>query len=158
NFDWAAPDEEVHAFVNDLERSVGSYLYGRKLYETMVAWETLDLDEQPAVVGDYAGIWRAADKIVFSKTLEVPLSARTAIERDFDPASIARMKDTAGSNISIGGPHLAAAAIKARLVDEFRFFLAPVVIGEGNASLPDDVRIDLELFDERRFGSGFVYL
>ncbi|TMK52068.1 MAG: deaminase [Actinobacteria bacterium] len=145
NFDWAAPDEEVHAFVNDLERPIGTYLYGRKLYETMVAWETMDLDEQPSVIRDYAEIWRAADKVVFSKTLEKPASRRTRIERVLDP-------------VSIGGPHLAAEAIRAGLVDEYRFFLAPVVIGGGTASLPDNVRLDLELIDERRFDSGFVHL
>jgi dihydrofolate reductase len=158
NFDWAAPDEEVHAFVNDLERPIGTYLYGRKLYETMVAWETMDLDEQPSVIRDYAQIWRAADKIVFSRTLEKPMSARTRIERDFDPAAIARMKESADREISIGGPHLAAEAVRAGVVDEYRFFLAPVVIGRGNASLPDDASLDLELIDERRFGSGFVHL
>ena len=158
NFDWAAPDEEVHAFVNDLERSIGTYLYGRKLYETMVAWETMDLDEEPSVIRDYAEIWRAADKVVFSKTLEKPASERTRIERVFDPVSIGRMKDESARDLSIGGPHLGAEAIRAGLVDEYRFFLAPVVIGGGTASLPDDVRLDLELIDEGRFGSGFVHL
>ena len=158
NFDWAVPDEEVHAFVNELERPFGTYLYGRKLYETMVAWETMDLHEQPFVVQDYAQIWRAADKIVFSSTIEKASSTRTRTERVFDPAAIARVKVTAARDISVGGPHLAAAAIKAGLIDEYRFFIAPVVIGAGNASLPDDVRIDLELIDEHRFGSGFVYL
>ena len=158
NFDWAAPDEEVHAFVNDLERPIGTYLYGRKLYETMVAWETMDLDEQPSVIRDYAEIWRAADKVVFSKTLEKPASRRTRIERVLDPVSIGGMKEESARDLSIGGPHLAAEAIRAGLVDEYRFFLAPVVIGGGTASLPDNVRLDLELIDERRFDSGFVHL
>src|SRR5205807_1671924 len=118
----------------------------------------MDLDEQPSVVGDYEEIWRGADKIVFSTTLETPSSARTSIQRAFDPSRIREMKASSARDLSIGGPHLAAAAIKAGLVDEFRFFLAPVVIGAGNASLPNDVRIDLELSDERRFRSGFVYL
>ena len=158
NFDWAAPDEEVHAFVNDLERPIGTYLYGRKLYETMVAWESMDLDKQPSVIRDYAEIWRAADKVVFSKTLEKPASERTRIERVFDPVSIEGMKEESARDLSIGGPHLAAEAIRAGLVDEYRLFLAPVVIGGGTASLPDDVRLDLELIDERRFGSGVVHL
>jgi len=158
NFDWAAPNEEVHAFVNELERPVGTYLYGRRMYEVMVAWETMDLDEQPSVVRDYSEIWRAADKIVYSKTLEKASSARTTIERDFDPAAIARLKKSAGRDVSIGGPHLAAEAIRAGLVDEYHFFLTPVVIGGGNASLPGDTRIDLELIDQRRFGSGVVHL
>lgn len=158
NFDWAAPDEEVHAFVNDLERPIGTYLYGRKLYETMVAWESMDLDKQPSVIRDYAEIWRAADKVVFSKTLEKPASERTRIERVFDPVSIEAMKEESARDLSIGGPHLAAEAIRAGLVDEYRLFLAPVVIGGGTASLPDDVRLDLELIDERRFGSGVVHL
>jgi len=158
NFDWAAPDEEVHAFVNDLERPIGTFLYGRKLYETMVAWESMDLDKQPSVIRDYAEIWRAADKVVFSKTLEKPASERTRIERVFDPVSIEGMKEESARDLSIGGPHLAAEAIRAGLIDEYRFFLAPVVIGGGTASLPDDVRVDLELIDERRFDSGFVHL
>ena len=158
NFDWAAPDEEVHAFVNDLERPIGTFLYGRKLYETMVAWESMDLDKQPSVIRDYAEIWRAADKVVFSKTLEKPASERTRIERVFDPVSIEGMKEESARDLSIGGPHLAAEAIRAGLVDEYRLFLAPVVIGGGTASLPDDVRLDLELIDERRFGSGVVHL
>jgi len=158
NFDWAAPDGEVHAFVNDLERPAGTYLYGRKLYETMVAWETMDLHEQPSVIHDYKEIWRGADKIVFSRTLEEASSARTTIKRNFDPAEIAHMKETTAKQISIGGPYLAAEAIRTGLVDEYRFLLAPVVIGEGKAALPHDVRIDLELIDSRRFGSGFAYL
>jgi len=148
----------VHAFVNDLERPIGTYLYGRKLYETMVAWESMDLDKQPSVIRDYAEIWRAADKVVFSKTLEKPASERTRIERVFDPVSIEGMKEESARDLSIGGPHLAAEAIRAGLVDEYRLFLAPVVIGGGTASLPDDVRLDLELIDERRFGSGVVHL
>ena len=124
----------------------------------MVAWETMDLDEQPSVIRDYAEIWRAADKVVFSKTLEKPASARTRIERVFNPVAIRAMKEESARDLSIGGPHLAAEAIRAGLIDEYRFFLAPVVIGGGTASLPDDVRVDLELIDERRFDSGFVHL
>jgi dihydrofolate reductase len=159
NFDWAAPDEEVHNFVNDLERPVGTYLYGRRMYEVMVFWETAHtVVGQSPVFRDFAQIWQAADKIVYSKTLETASSARTRIERDFDPAAIRQMKATAERDIAVGGPALAAQAIKAGLVDEYQLFLAPVVVGGGKRSLPDDVRLNLELLDERRFGSGVVYL
>jgi dihydrofolate reductase len=158
NFDWAAPDEEVHAFVNDLERSISSYLYGRRMYETMVAWETMPLDDQPVVVRDFAEIWRTADKIVYSKTLGSVSSARTRLERDFDPDAVGRMKTTVGGDLTVGGPGLAAQAIKAGLVDEYHLFLTPVVVGGGNEALPGGVRLQLELLDERRFGSGVVHL
>ncbi len=158
NFDWAAPDEEVHAFVNDLERPVGTYLYGRRMYEVMVAWETMTLAGQPPVVQDYAAIWRAADKIVYSRTLATVSSARTRIEREFEPEAIREMKAAAGRDISVGGPDLAAQALQAGLVDECHLFLTPVVVGGGNQFLPDDVRLNLELLDERRFGSGVVHL
>ena len=158
NFDWAAPDEEVHAFVNDLERPVGTYLYGRRMYEVMVAWETMTLAGQPPVVQDYAAIWRAADKIVYSRTLATVSSARTRIEREFEPEAIREMKAAAGRDISVGGPDLAAQALQAGLVDECHLFLTPVVVGGGNQFLLDDVRLNLELLDERRFGSGVVHL
>jgi dihydrofolate reductase len=158
NFDWAAPDEEVHSFVNDLERSVGTYLYGRRMYEVMVAWETMPLADQPAVVQDFAEIWQAADKVVHSTTLETVSSARTRIEPDFDPEAVRQMKASAGRDISVGGPDLAAQAIKAGLVDECHLFLTPIVVGGGKRSLPDDVRLTLELLDERRFGNGVVHL
>ena len=159
NFDWAAPDEEVHRFVNDLERPVGTYLYGRRMYEVMVYWETVPaLAEQPPVVRDFAEIWRAADKIVYSKTLGTVSSARTRIEREFDPEAVREMKASAERDLSVGGPELAARALEAGLVDEVHLFLAPVVVGAGNRSLPDGVRLDLELLDERRFGSGMVHL
>jgi dihydrofolate reductase len=156
NFDWAEPDPEVHAFVNDLERPIGTYLYGRRLYEVMVAWETIT-DEQ-SFIKDYAEIWRAADKIVFSKTLETVSSERTRIERRFDPEAIEEMKAAADRDISVGGPTLAAHAIRAGLVDEIGLFLTPIVVGGGTRALPDDVRLPLELLDERRFGNGVVYL
>jgi dihydrofolate reductase len=159
NFDWAAPDEEVHTFINDLERPVGTYLYGRRLYEVMVAWETMDtVPDQPSVVRDYAAIWQAADKIVYSKTLETVSSARTRLERAFDPESVREMKASAGQDISVGGPDLAAQAIEAGLVDELHLFLTPIVVGGGKQSLPDNVRMKLELVDERRFGNGVVHL
>jgi len=158
-FDWAVPDEEVHAFVNDLERRAGTYLYGRRMYEVMAFWETaLTLAEQPPVIQDYAEIWQAADKIVYSRTLEKVLSARTRIEREFDPAAIRKMKGLAARDITVGGPDLAAQAIKAGLVDEFHMFVTPIVVGGGNQALPDDVRVKLELVDERRFQSGVVHL
>jgi dihydrofolate reductase len=159
NFDWSAPDEEVHAFVNDLERPIGTYLYGRRLYEVMVYWETAHtLVDQPAVERDFAEIWQAADKIVYSKTLETVSSARTRIERDFDPEAVRQMKASADSDISVGGPDLAAQAIKAGLVDELHLFLSPIAVGGGKRSLPDNVQLKLELLNERRFGNGVVHL
>jgi dihydrofolate reductase len=159
NFDWAAPDEEVHRFVNDLERPIGTYLYGRRIYETMVYWETAHtLPDQPPFIQDFAGIWQAADKIVYSKTLDTPSSARTRIERDFDPDAVRRMKASAGRDITVGGSDLAAQAIKAGLVDEYHLFLTPIIVGGGKQSLPDNVRLELELLDERRFGNGVVHL
>jgi dihydrofolate reductase len=159
NFDWAAPDEEVHAFVNELERPVGTYLYGRRMYDVMVYWETVPaLAEQPPVVRDFAEIWRAADKIVYSKTLETVSSARTRIEREFDPEAVREMKAAAGRDISVGGPELAAQALRAGLVDECHLFVVPVVVGGGKQSFSDNVRLKLELLDERRFASGVVHL
>jgi dihydrofolate reductase len=158
-FDWAEPDEEVHAFVNELERPVGTHLYGRRLYEVLVAWETMhELPDQPRHILDYAEIWQAADKIVYSRTLETPSSARTRIERDFDREAVREMKATADRDLLIGGPELAAVAIRAGLVDEYHLFQAPVVVGGGKRALPDDLRVDLELLDTGRFSSGFVYL
>jgi dihydrofolate reductase len=158
-FDWAAPDEEVHGFVNDLERPVGTYLYGRRLYETMRYWETVSISgDQHAVARDYAGIWRAAEKIVYSRTLQQPSSARTRIERDFDPAAISRLKESSTRDIAIGGAELAGQAIAAGLVDECHLFLNPILVGGGKPALPDDVRVGLALLAERRFRSGVVHL
>jgi len=159
NFDWAAPDEEVHSFVNDLERAIGTHLYGRRIYEVMVYWETAHtLPDEPRAVEDFAEIWQAAEKIVYSKRLETVSSARTRIERDFDPEAIRQLKASAERDISVGGPDLAAQAIKAGLVDEYHLFLTPIVVGGGKPSLPDNVRVKLELLDERRFRSGVVHL
>ncbi len=159
NFDWAEPDEELHTFVNDLERPVGTYLYGRRMYEVMVYWETAHtVADQPSFVRDFAEIWQAADKVVYSKTLEKVSSASTRIERNFEPEAVRHMKATAGRDISVGGPDLAAQAIKAELVDEFHLFVTPIVVGGGNQSLPDDVRVKLELLGERRFGNGVIHL
>jgi dihydrofolate reductase len=157
-FDWAEPDEEVHSFVNDLGRPVGTHLLGRRLYEVMVYWETITLADQPPYIQDFAEIWRAADKIVYSKTLETVSSARTRIERDFDPAAVRQLKAAAERDLTVGGPDLAAHAFKAGLVDELHLFIAPVVVGGGKQSLPDNVRLKLELLEERRFGSGMVHL
>lgn len=157
-FDWGEPDEEVHTFVNDLERPVGTYLYGRRLFEVMLAWENLDLADHPPFMQDFAEIWRAADKIVYSKTLEAVSSAKTRIERDFDPEAVRELKAAAGRDLAVGGPELAAHAFGAGLVDECRFFVAPVVVGGGKRCLPDYVRLKLELLDERRFGNGMVHL
>ncbi len=158
NFDWAAPDEEVHTFVNDLSRSIGTHLLGRRMYEVMVAWETLDLTDEPPSMQDFAEIWRAADKVVYSTTLETVSSARTRIERDFQPEAVRQMKASAGRDIAVGGPDLAGQAIRAGLVDECHLVVSPVIVGGGKQSLPNDVRLKLELLDERRFGNGVVYL
>ena len=159
DFDWAAPDDEVHAFVNDLERPIGTYLYGRRMYEVMSVWDSLENFEDPSPVeSDFARIWQAAEKVVYSTTLETTTSARTRIERTFAPGAVRQMKADATHDISVGGPDLAADAITAGLVDEYQLFLTPVVVGGGKKSLPDDVRMDLELLDERRFGNGVVYL
>ena len=159
NFDWAVPDEEVHAFINDLDRPLGTYLYGRRMYETMVGWETdHTLAEQSPVMRDFAQIWQAADKIVYSRTLEAVSTARTRIERDFEPDAVRQMKASAQRDMIVGGADLAAHAFRARLVDECHLFVVPIVVGGGKRSLPDDVRVELELLDERRFEGGVVYL
>jgi dihydrofolate reductase len=159
NFDWAEPDEEVHAVVNDLERPIGTYLYGRRMYEVMSFWQTPDaLPDQSPAIRDFAAIWQAADKIVYSRTLEDASTPKTRIEQDFDPDVIRQLKASADTDLSIGGPGLAAQAIKAGLVDEFRLFVSPVVVGGGNPALPDNVNVPLDLLDERRFGNGVVYL
>jgi dihydrofolate reductase len=158
-FDWATPDDEVHAFVNEMERPIGTYLYGRRMYEVMAYWETAHMvADQPPEILDYAQIWRAADKVVYSTTLEEASTARTRIEREFDPDAVQRMKAGAERDLSIGGPTLAARAIAAGLVDELHLFVAPVVVGGGTRALPDGVRWDLDLADERRFRNGVVYL
>jgi dihydrofolate reductase len=160
NFDWAAPDEEVHAFVNDLERSVGTYLYGRRMYETMMFWESPPNPvSQPSVARDFATIWQAADKIVYSKTLPAASTAKTRVERGFDPDAVRRLTATAARDLSVGGAELAAQAIEAGLVDEYQLFLVPVIVGGGKRALPESgVRTDLELLEERRFGNGTLYL
>lgn len=157
-FDWAQPDEEVHAFVNDVARGAETFLYGRRMYDTMVVWETLDVDAEPAVVQDFARIWRAANKVVYSRTLETVGSERTRIERELDADAIRRLKQEARGDLMIGGPELAAQAIRDGLVDEYHLLLVPTVVGRGKPALPVDARLDLRLIDERRFGNGTVYL
>jgi dihydrofolate reductase len=159
SFDWAAPDAEVHAFVNDLERPVGTYLYGRRMYETMVFWETASSSEdQPAVTRDFAEIWRAAEKVVYSRTLRTVSSARTRIEPEFDPSTVRQLKQASDRDITVGGAELAGKAMAAGLVDECHLFLCPVVVGGGKRALPHDLRSRLELLTERRFRSGVVHL
>jgi dihydrofolate reductase len=159
NFDWAVPDEEVHAFINDLDRQVGTYLYGRRMYETMAGWETdPTLADRSPLMRDFAQIWQAAEKIVYSRTLRAVSTARTRIEREFDPEAVRQMKCLVRRDLIVGGPELAAQAFKADLVDECHLFVAPMLVGGGKRSLPDDLRLKLELLDERRFGSGMVYL
>jgi dihydrofolate reductase len=156
-FDWGEPDKEVHTFVNNLARPVGTYLYGRRMYEVMIAWETLQGD-QPPYISDFAELWRAADKIVYSRTLKDVSSARTRIEREFEPEAVRQLKAAAERDLTVAGPELAANAFEAGLVDECQLFVAPIVVGGGKQSLPDDVRLELELLDERRFGNGMVHL
>jgi len=158
-FDWAEPDEEVHTCVNEVSRPIGTYLLGRRMYEVLAYWDDPPaLDEQPSFVRDYAQIWQAADKVVYSRTLETPRTARTRIERDFDAEAIRQLKARSVRDIAVGGPGLAAHAIRAGLVDEYQLFVVPVVVGAGTQSLPPDRRIELELLDERRFGNGTVLL
>jgi dihydrofolate reductase len=189
HFDWAVPDEETHAFVNDLERTIGTYLYGRRLYEVMAAWETMPIDVRPTdvrptdvrptdarptdarpagtrpadgdrrpVMLDYARIWQAADKVVYSTTLDDVATSRTRIERRFDPDAVRRLVASADGDVSIGGATLAGHAIRAGLVDDWHLFLTPVVVGGGVRALPDGVRARLELLAARRFASGVVHL
>ena len=158
-FDWGEPDEEVHTFVNGLQRGIGTYLFGRRLYEVMVAWEDPSaFAQEPPYIQDFAELWKAADKVVFSRTLDRPSSERTRIEREFDADAVRQLKADAGQDLAVGGPELAASAIRAGLVDEFQMFISPVAVGGGKKYLPDDVRLRLELLEERRFGNGVVFL
>jgi dihydrofolate reductase len=158
-FDWAEPDPEVHAFVNDLERPIGTYLYGRRLYEVMVAWESIDpAGDDPPEIGDYAALWQAADKIVFSRSLPEVTSARTRLERTFDPDAVKRLLAASDRPATVGGAELAAVALRAGLVDELHQFVNPIIVGGGRRWLPDDLRLPLRLVDERRFANGVVYL
>ncbi|WGL51634.1 dihydrofolate reductase family protein [Nocardioides sp. BP30] len=158
-FDWSVPDEEVHAFWNEHERHIGTSLYGRRMYETMRVWERDDwLSDEPAVAREYAQIWRDTDKVVYSSTLEEVSTARTRIERRFDPEAVRRLKEESGSDLSIGGATLAVEAFRHGLVDECVLLLCPVIVGGGKPALPRGLRLDLELLDQRRFGNGVVHL
>lgn len=158
-FDWAAPDEEVHAFVNDLERPIGTYLYGRRMYETMVVWDTRGTGvDQRAVSRDFAEIWQGAEKIVYSRTLHTPSSTRTRVEREFNASAVRLLKESSASDISVGGAELAGQAMAAGLVDELHLFWGPIMVGGGKRALPDEVQVQLDLLAERRFRNGVVYL
>ncbi len=158
-FDWAMPDEEVHKFVNNLERGAGTHLYGRRMYETLMVWETdPNLAAESPLMRDFAEIWQAANKIVYSKTLEAVSTRKTQIERNFDPEAIRQLKEASEHEILIGGADLAAHAFRAGLIDEYHLFLTPIIVGGGKPSLPDNVRLELELLEERRFGNGMVFL
>ena len=158
-FDWAAPDEPVHTFANQLQRHIGTNLLGRRMYEVMSAWETLGTHgDEPAYVEEFGELWRASDKVVYSTTLSSVCTARTRIERAFEPHAVRGMKDELVADISIGGPTLAAQAIAAGLVDEYQLFFVPVVVGGGTRCLPDGIRLELQLVDQRRFDNGTVYV
>lgn len=159
NFGWGTPDEELHAFVSEQSRSVGAYLYGRRMYETMVYWETAyRVPDQPPFILEYARIWQDAEKIVYSTTLKETGSERTRIERTFDPEAVRKLKAQTDFDITVDGPHLAAHAIRAGLVDEYQLFVGPSIVGGGNRFFPDDVQVDLALLDKHQFGSGVIYL
>jgi dihydrofolate reductase len=159
DFGWAAPDDQVHAFVNDLTRPVGMHLLGRRMYEVLEVWDRPDeLPGLTPAMREFAEIWQAADKVVYSRTLEAPTAARTRVEREFEPDAVRSLKDESGGLLTVGGPTLAAEAFRAGLVDELQLFVAPVIVGGGTQSLPDGVRLDLELVEERRFDSGMAYL
>ena len=157
-FAWAEPDEDVHTFINELERSVGTYLYGRRMYQVMAAWETLPTEDQPSFLAEFANLWRGADKVVYSKTLESADTPRTRIEREFAPEAVRRMKVSAVQDFSIGGATLAAQAFQAGLIDVCYLFVSPIIVGDGTRAFPSGVRLGLALQEERRFRNGMVYL
>ena len=159
NFDWSMPSEEVHRFVNNLEAGIGTYLYGRRMYEVMRYWETASTGNgEESAEQEFAKLWQRADKIIYSRSLERASTAQTRIQREFEPEAIRQLKATAARDISVGGPTLAAQTMRLGLVDEYHLFLSPIVVGGGTQALPDNVRIQLELLDEGRFGNGVVHL
>jgi len=159
SFDWTVPDDELFAFITDLVRPIGAYLYGRRMYDTLAVWETdPSLAAQSERMADFASLWQAADKVVYSTTLDAVSTARTRLERNFDAASVRDMKASATSDLTVGGPHLAGQALKAGLVDECHLFIRPILIGGGKPALPSDTRADLELLDDRRLSNGVMYL
>jgi len=159
SFDWTAPDDELFAFITDLVRPVGTYLYGRRMYDTMAPWETDPaLAAQSELMADFANVWQAADKVVYSTTLDAVSTAKTRLEHDFDPVSVRELKASATSDLTVWGAHLAAQALEAGLVDECHLFIRPILVGGGKPALPSDTRVELELRDDRRLSSGVVYL
>lgn len=159
DFDWSAPDEEVSAFINDVHRPIGTYLYGRKNYETMTVWQTPEaIPGLTSSMMDFGTIWRAADKIVYSKSLETVSTPKTRLEREFDPQAVHALKAQLPHDITVAGPNLAAQAIRAGLVDECQLLVVPMILGGGKRVLPSNVRVKLDLLDERRVGNGWVYL
>ena len=158
HFDWAQPDEEVHAFINELERPVGTYLYGRRMYEVMAVWQTMQTDDEPSCVADFASIWRAADKVVYSTTLKTASTPRTSVEHRFEPEAVQQLKASASQDLAVGGPTVAAHAFEAGLVDVCHPFIAPHIVGGGRSAFPGDVRLELELQEEHRFRNGMVHL
>ncbi len=161
NFDWAEPNEEIHRFVNDNDRPTGTYLYGRRMYETMLFWETAGTggdSAAPDYIRDYAELWRNADKVVYSTTLDKVDTTRTRIERTFDPPQVRKLKASAQGQLIIDGPALAAQALHAWLVDELRQYVYPVVVGAGTRFLPDGLQLNLELVETHPFSNGTVYL
>jgi dihydrofolate reductase len=159
DFDWFSPDEELHSFVNEATKGIGTFLYGRRMYETMVYWETAHtIPDQPDFVLEWARLWQAADKVVYSTTLESVSSERTRLERTFDPDAVRELKATTGHDLTVDGPGLAASALRAGLVDEVGQYITPVVVGGGTRFLPDDLRLDLDLVNQHRFGNGVVYV
>jgi dihydrofolate reductase len=159
SFEWSEPDEELHQYITDFERGIGTHLYGRRMYDTLAVWETdPSLEAQSPILADYARVWQASDKIVYSSTLEAPRTARTRIERRFDPEAVLRLVGSAQRDVGIGGPELAGHAFKAGLVDELHLFVVPVVLGGGKPALPTDMFVKLELLDEHRFAGGVVDL
>jgi len=156
-FDWSAPDAEVHAHVNDAERAIGTYLYGRRMYEVMRAWESMPLDDEPEVIRDYAAIWRAADKIVYSSTLDAVSTKKTVLEHEFDADAVRALKAAAHADLGIGGPTLAAHAIRAGLVDEYNLYVCPIIVGGGLPGLPSNANVRLTLLESRTFGNGVVF-
>jgi dihydrofolate reductase len=157
-WDWSRPDDEVHSFINDLQRPLRAHLYGRRMYEVLSAWEDLDLSDEPGYIAEFAEIWRSTDKIVFSRTLQDVSTSRTRLERNFDPETIRELKASAQTDLVVGGPELAGQAMQAGLVDEIHLFLAPAVVGGGKRAISEGLRLDLELLEQRRFRNGTVYL
>jgi dihydrofolate reductase len=158
-FDWGVPDAEVMAFLNEIERPLGTYLYGRRMYEVMAGWETAHLREnQMPASEDFTRLWQAASKVVYSRTLEKITTSKTRLEREFDPDAVRKMKEELDKDMSVGGSELAGQALKAGVVDEVHLYLSPILVGGGKPSLPDDLRLPLELIEERRFGNGVVYV